>query len=303
MNAGQLEEEQPDRTASPPIEVLMERLATLERQLETVVVAVNSLDNRLSAIKSTADSQRRLNDVQATMSWIAVAQLRREPLISVIIPSRDRCSLLQRAIASVEAQSYLNWEILIVDDASTDDTSNLLAKLTHPSIRTFKGRGAGACAARNIALSHARGEFMAYLDDDNVMHPQWLKSVAWAFEQWPQFDVLYGAFLLDNFARIFGHGDQFPTLILKPYDPEAILQGNIADMSAIAHRSGLAEGRFDETIIGLGDWDLFLRLTRGKPPIMLPAIACFYTSDAPNRLSKAPSFASEFSVVQAKNKR
>jgi hypothetical protein len=74
-------------------------------------------------------------------------------------------------------------------------------------------------------------------------------------------------------------------------------------MGCIAHRAGLPEARFDESLREMGDWDLFLRLTRRAPPLALPAIACFYTTDAPNRLSHGPTFAADVAAVRAKNRR
>jgi len=78
---------------------------------------------------------------------------------------------------------------------------------------------------------------------------------------------------------------------------------NIADIGCIAHRAGLPEARFDESLREMGDWDLFLRLTRDAPPLALPAIACYYTTDAPNRLSSGPTFQADLAAVRSKNKR
>jgi glycosyltransferase involved in cell wall biosynthesis len=224
--------------------------------------------------------------------------------VSVVLPTRDRCKFLPRAINSVEHQTYKNWELLIVDDSSTDDTQKVLAGRTDARLRTFRAGGAGVCAARNVALRNARGKLVAYLDDDNVMHPRWLKSVVWAFEQHPETGVLYGAFAVDDTARINGQGrGDFPRLYFRPYDFHAVAQGNIADMGCIAHRAGLPEASFDETLREMGDWDLFLRLTRTAPPIALPAIACFYMTDAPNRLSYGPTYEADLATVRAKNRR
>ena len=71
-------------------------------------------------------------------------------------------------------------------------------------------------------------------------------------------------------------------------------------MGAIAHRHGLAEARFDETLREMGDWDLLIRLTREKAPLVLPAIACFYHTDSPNRLSGGPTAKADALRVRAK---
>jgi glycosyltransferase involved in cell wall biosynthesis len=211
---------------------------------------------------------------------------------------------LARAIASIAAQTYANWELLVVDDASADGTQALLAGISDPRVRVLHGIGGGACTARNLALAKARGALVAYLDDDNIMHPAWLKAVVWAFEQHPATEVLYGAIVVDDMDRLVGWGQgHLPELSFHDYDHRAVTKDNIADIGCIAHRAGLAEARFDESLREMGDWDLFLRLTRHNKPLALPAIACFYTTDAPNRLSRGPTFYADAAAVRAKNRR
>jgi uncharacterized coiled-coil DUF342 family protein len=273
------------------------------QELERVKQTPEGPREAFEELKRANDELGRANEIGAIMEWMPFAPLGTRPLISVVMPTRDRPALLARAIASVQAQSYPNWELLVIDDASTDGTPALLSSLRSDAIRVFAGPGKGVCAARNIGLAAARGDLIAYLDDDNIMHPNWLKSVAWGFEQWPQSDALYGAFVIDNPARNGNPDGELPRLYFYRYDKLALTHSNIADMSAIAHRNGLPDARFDETLIGLGDWDLMLRLTRDKPPIALPVIACFYTTDAPDRLTFGPSLAAETPIVQARSRR
>ena len=194
--------------------------------------------------------------------------------------------------------------MVVVVDGSIDATAAVLAGFDDEPLRSFRAGGRGVCAARNVALVQARGELIAYLDDDNMMHPAWLKSVAWGFEQRPDIGVLYGAFVVDDTARINqkGRGD-LPHLYFWRYDHHAVAVNNIADMGCIAHRAGLAAAHFDETLREMGDWDLFLRLTRDRPPLSLPAIACYYTTDAPNRLTIGSTFEADLAAVRAKNRR
>jgi glycosyltransferase involved in cell wall biosynthesis len=263
-----------------------------------------ALGKKVAALQRAIDENQRQSQVRAVMDWIAHCEVATGPLVSVVLPTRDRHALLPRAIASVKAQTYPRWELLVVDDGSTDGTRDLLAAENDPRVRSLRAHGGGVCAARNVALQNARGDVIAYLDDDNIMHPQWLKSVVWAFAQRPDAAVLYGAFLVDDNARLSqrGHGE-LPQLFFWPYDHQAVAVDNIADIGCIAHRSKLPEARFDETLREMGDWDLFLRLTRDAPPLALPAIACFYTTDAPNRLSHGPTFHADQATVRSKNKR
>jgi hypothetical protein len=288
-------------------EHLSSRVAALESTVARLAADVRRAEDaaeRLAALEhAVADHARQLH-VRAVMDWVERATLRGAPLVSVVLPTRDRRDLLPRAIESVQKQSYRNWELLIVDDGSVDGTAEFLAGLAGDRLRCFRHHGAGACAARNVALAQARGDLIAYLDDDNMMHPAWLKAVVWGFEQRPEASVLYGAYVVDDALRINRKkaGD-LPRLFFLPYDHHQVAHRSVADIGSIAHRAGLPEARFDESLREMGDWDLFLRLTRTAPPLALPAIACFYTTDAPNRLSHGPTFAADKAAVRAKNRR
>jgi glycosyl transferase family 2 len=288
-------------------EQLSPRVAALESAVASLAAEMRRADDaaaQLAALERTVADHGRQLHVRAVMDWIERATLTSAPLVSVVLPTRDRRDLLPRAIDSVQKQSYGNWELLIVDDGSVDGTAEFLAGLAGERLRCFRHHGAGACAARNVALPQARGDLIAYLDDDNMMHPGWLKAIAWGFEQRPEANVLYGAYVVDDAGRIFQKksGD-LPRLFFLPYDYYEVARRSIADIGCIAHRAGLPEARFDESLREMGDWDLFLRLTRTAPPLALPAIACFYTTDAPNRLSHGPTFAADVAAVRAKNRR
>lgn len=97
------------------------------------------------------------------------------PRVSVIIPTYNCERYLGRAIESALKQSYTDHEILIVDDGSTDNTGDLLDRYGS-KIRHFRQSNRGVSAARNLALSHATGEFIAYLDADDMWYPQKLES-------------------------------------------------------------------------------------------------------------------------------
>ena len=280
---------------------MLARFGALEGQTRSHEAAML---RRMDAVQYSVDAQEHQLAVRAFMDWISHLPPRNAPLVSVILPTRDRAELLPRAVASVLAQTHPNWELVIVDDGSEDDTGTVIDGLTDPRIRCIRARGAGVCAARNLGLQQAQGALIAYLDDDNVMHPDWLKSVVWGFEQRPQSDVLYGAFIVDDTARIDGKGcGDLPKLYFWPYDHQAVARHNIADIGCIAHRARLSQAHFDESLREMGDWDLFLRLTREAPPLGLPAIACFYTTDAPHRLSHGPIFEADLAFVREKNRR
>ena len=158
--------------------------------------------------------------------------------------------------------------------------------LADARVRCLRGDGNGVCAARNVALAEARGELIAYLDDDNLMDRAGSNPSFGPWSSGRRQRSSTPAFIVDDPARINpATSGELPRLYFFPYDHHAVAVDNIADMGCIAHRAGLAEAHFDETLREMGDWDLFLRLTREWPPLALPVIACFYTTDAPGRLA------------------
>lgn len=95
-----------------------------------------------------------------------------QPLLSVIIPTYNRGHLVERAIRSVRAQQYTNWQLIVIDDGSTDDTKERLA--AYDDLTYYYQPNRGQAAARNRGLQHCRGEFITTLDSDDEWHPNFL---------------------------------------------------------------------------------------------------------------------------------
>ena len=210
--------------------------------------------------------------------------------VSVILPTRDRPALLPRAIDSVLAQRHRNWELLVVDDGDGPGAE----VPGDPRIRVLDGPRRGPCAARNAGLAAATGDVVAYLDDDNVLLDHWLGAVAWAFERHPGVDVLYGGAIREL------PWTSFPDVHLMDWDRRAVEQNNIADMGQMAHRRDLPEARFDEDLRYAGDWDLLVRLTAERAPLVLPVVGMAYTQDASDRLTDEPGNREGTDRVRAK---
>jgi glycosyltransferase involved in cell wall biosynthesis len=245
-------------------------------RLDDVAAGLDDVTDWLDAIE-------RVQRIESLSRWIRHAPLHTDPLVSVVLPAVDRPQLLRRALESVAAQRYERFEVLVVDDGGDEDSRAVVEEFCDSRIRWSRIPRGGVCAARNAALASARGEIVAYLDDDNVMDPDWLYAVVCAFDQRPDVDVLYGAIVVDDLLRLTGesHGE-LPKTFLQPWDREANIE---PDMGAIAHRNGLPDARFDETLSYHGDGDLLRRLTAHRDPLVLPMVACYYATDAPNRIS------------------
>ncbi len=110
-------------------------------------------------------------------------------LVSIIIPTYNRAYILPNAIHSVLAQTYINWELVIVDDGSTDNTKNIVNGFQNEKILYVSQINAGPSAARNRAFQVARGNWIAYLDSDNELYPEYLERMMASVDQHP--DVLF----------------------------------------------------------------------------------------------------------------
>lgn len=115
-----------------------------------------------------------------------------DPLISIIMPAYNAGRHIGQAIDSVLAQTYANWELIIVNDGSTDDTARVIERYTDPRIHVFHKVNGGIGSARNVALEHVSGDFLCGLDSDDVLPQDSLRVRMQVFEQDPQADIVDG---------------------------------------------------------------------------------------------------------------
>jgi glycosyltransferase involved in cell wall biosynthesis len=116
-----------------------------------------------------------------------------DPLVSIVIPTHNRRVLLEQAVLSVLAQTYTRWELIIVDDGSTDDTPVYLDAITDPRIRTLHQRHSGRISTtRNAGVRVARGELVAFLDSDDLWPPRKLALQATKIVEAPDCGWCYG---------------------------------------------------------------------------------------------------------------
>jgi glycosyltransferase involved in cell wall biosynthesis len=204
------------------------------------------------------------------------------PRVSVILPTRDRKDLVEGAVRSVLAQTFADWELLIVDDGSVDGTAEALAPyLADGRVRLFRMGGNGEGAARNRGLREARGELVAYLDSDNLLFPGFLAGMVRAFDERPDLEAAYGVLVAD--APYF----EGSPILWRPFDRERLMEGNTIDVGAFVHRRRLFEalGGFDEELTRLTDWDLILRYTERRSAVGVPVLATYYRTRVAGRMT------------------
>lgn len=114
----------------------------------------------------------------------------RQPSVSVIIPTHNRAGLVMEAVGSVLSQTYRDFEVVVVDDGSTDGTADVL-KPYHGRVRYIHQPHRGVSAARNVGIQFARGEFFAFLDSDDLWVKSKLDEQMAVLQQSPSFKIVY----------------------------------------------------------------------------------------------------------------
>jgi glycosyltransferase involved in cell wall biosynthesis len=186
-----------------------------------------------------------------------------EPVFSVIIPTFNRAHVLKRSIDSVLKQSYQNFELIIVDDHSTDDTQELI-KNYQDQLTSFQTSGdinQGVSKARNLGIKNARGKYIAFLDSDDEWLPEKLKLQYDYFQNHPHIRIVHGEEVwVRNGKRVNpkkihqkGGGHQF----------HRCLELCLISPSTVVLEKGLLHqmGGFREDFIVCEDYDLWLKIT------------------------------------------
>lgn len=105
--------------------------------------------------------------------------------VSIVIPCYNASAFIQDTLRSVFSQSYTNYELIVVDDGSTDDSPRLLSDMAHPALRYVFQENQGVSAARNTGLEHATGDYLLFLDADDLLETDFLSARVSALEKDP----------------------------------------------------------------------------------------------------------------------
>lgn len=202
-----------------------------------------------------------------------------KPLVSVYLPTKNRCSLIGRAILSVMNQDYPNIELIIVDDGSTDSTPEYLSdfaeKYSNIAIKRFE-TSQGACAARNWAINHASGEFVTGLDDDDYFLPHRISSLIDAYQD-------KYAFICSS--SIWDYGKRRKIIDSSPLEItlHAQLNYNEATNQILVKRERVLELKgFDTTFLSCQDYDLWTRLIINYGNALRISSPTYYINDTSN---------------------
>ncbi|MFL6333560.1 MAG: glycosyltransferase family 2 protein [Pyrinomonadaceae bacterium] len=190
-----------------------------------------------------------------------------EPAVSVVIPTYNRAPLLGRSIRSVLAQCFEDFEVIVVDDGSTDETAEVVAAFDDPRVSYVRlARNTGAGAARNVGIRLARGKFLAFQDSDDEWLPSKLSKQMAAFARGTsELGVVYS-----DMQRVWGDGTTSylaaPTVLSGRLVGSGVGFYQVCDLgvqSTLIRREWLdAAGHFNEELPALEDLEMFIRLSR-----------------------------------------
>ncbi len=183
------------------------------------------------------------------------------PKVSVIIPTYNRERLISRALDSVLKQTFTDYEIIVVDDGSTDYTKDVLKKY-EGRIRYFYQANSGISGARNRGLAEAKGEYIAFLDSDDAWLPEKLAMQVAILDRDPTVGIVYSKMMILN--------EEGTHCGFKPNEPtgrnflELIeIRGDIATSTVMTRKACFDKvGNFDRDLPPMEDFDMWLRISK-----------------------------------------
>jgi glycosyltransferase involved in cell wall biosynthesis len=178
--------------------------------------------------------------------------------ISIITPCFNHGKYIPEMLDSVFKQTLQDFEVIIVNDGSTDDTAQILDTVQHEKVRIFHTKNHGPAHARNLAISKSNGEIILNLDADNKIAPDFIEKCAAIFDTQPNVGIVYCE--LEFFGAKTGH------FILEDFRMESMLIANCIDGNACFRKSDwqITDGYSDAFIYGYEDFDFWLSILELK---------------------------------------
>lgn len=210
-----------------------------------------------------------------------------EPLVSVIMPVYNRIGIVKHAIDSVLKQSYKNFELIIIDDGSTDGTVELVESIISKDNRIKfieHEENKGVCKSRNDGLELAEGKYIFYLDSDNTWKKEYLKTMVGAYLELPDAKALYsGQFIADNYFS------PIKRVRYGCFNKSLLYNRNYIDLNCFTHKKEIYKkiGGFREELKRLNDYDYILKIVDNDFKIYsIPVILSnYYLKNSHNRIS------------------
>lgn len=202
-----------------------------------------------------------------------------DPIVTIVVPTRNRCRWLQETVASVLAQTFSRWELIVVDDASEDETRTWLQQLDDPRIKSLRLESCSERArARNTGLEVARGQFILFLDDDDLLTEEALHVHLDALKQAPTAIASVGGYIMFDPA-----GSRWSVPLVRRRTVRRIWSDilfmsspPVSGQSLFRTQAVKMVNGWDGRFIPIEDHDLWLRIGRLGPVVLLPEIVLQY---------------------------
>lgn len=204
------------------------------------------------------------------------------PAVTVVVPTYNSAAMLQEALESLIRQTRTDWEAIVVDNYSNDDTLERIARLNDPRIRAISFKNGGIIAAsRNVAIREAKAPLVAFLDADDIWLPHKLEDQVPVFDAHPDIDLVYGiAELFGNTHPLAAEYGVMPRPSAAALDHMALRRQNVVACSTVIVRTRVlhAIGGLDEdpAIRTICDHDLWLRVSEVGKMALVPRINMRY---------------------------
>ncbi len=195
------------------------------------------------------------------------------PRVSVIVPTYNLGHMLRDTIVSVLQQTEHDLEVIVVDDGSTDNTGEVVKSMGDSRVRYFYKDNGGISNARNYGLLKATGEYVAFLDHDDLWPPNYLEVTVRNLEQHKEFGLVYSPISVVRRDGSKVHSYKRPEGKSGRITPDVFKKGFIWPSAGVIRRSILKDFYFDESLKRGGeDGDFFLRLSARCPFLFVPDV-------------------------------
>ena len=199
------------------------------------------------------------------------------PLISVIIPAYNAEKTILETIESVLKQTFLDFELIIINDGSQDSTLEIISNLQDSRIKVFCYPNSGLSASRNRGIFHATGDYISFLDADDLWTPDKLEAQLKALQENPQAAVAYSwTKCIDEFGEVSRRGTHI-SVTGDVYKNLLVVNFLESGSNVLVRREAFNEvGVFDEFVSPAEDWDMWLRLAARYHFVAVPSPQVLY---------------------------
>ena len=217
----------------------------------------------LMGVPLTSEHQKVINIMHAEKLLLSreYSKAPQDTLLSIIMPTKNRAGALEGAILSIMVQSYKNWELIVINDGGDDAPESVIAAFNDPRIIYIRlENSVGAAAARNIGLNSSRGEFIAYLDDDDQWDPDFLLICHGELVKYKRRFIYSAQIVWHGFEAESNLGKEYLLVRYVPFNRSLIENSNFISMICCMHEKSLCAeaGTFDAGLKNGVDWEFFL---------------------------------------------